>query len=54
MTQAEKQSLESVETDVNLYWLPGLWFAQNLQKAFRRGHVKDSYGTQLIMEVILL
>lgn len=42
---------ESIESDVNLYWLPGLWFAQNLQEAFMKGHIKDTYAVKLIMEV---
>lgn len=45
---------ESIESDVNLYWLPGLWFAQNLQSAFMRGHITDTYAVKHIMEVYLL
>ncbi len=51
MTKAEMKCYKSVESDVNLYWLPGLWFTQNLQAAFRQGRVKDAYGVKLIMEV---
>lgn len=51
MTETEKISFESIKSDVNLYWLPGLWFAQNLQSAFKQGRVKDTYGAKLIMEV---
>lgn len=51
MTREEKKCLESIKTDVNLYWLPGLWFTKNLQEALRQGHVRDAYGAQLIMQV---
>jgi len=51
MTKKEKRYYESIETDVNLYWLPGLWFAQNLQAAFMQGCVKDTYAVNHIMEV---
>lgn len=51
MTKREKIYYESIETNVNLYWLPGLWFAQNLQAAFLQGCVKDTYAVNQIMEV---
>jgi hypothetical protein len=51
MTKREKIYYESIETNVNLYWLPGLWFAQNLQAAFMQGCVKDTYAVNQIMEV---
>ena len=51
MTKKEMICFESIETDVNLYWLPGLWFAQNLQAAFIQGCVKDTYAVNHIMEV---
>jgi hypothetical protein len=51
MTKKEMTCYESIETDVNLYWLPGFWLAQNLQAAFVRGCVKDTYAVNQIMEV---
>lgn len=51
MTKEEKLCYESINSDVNLFWLPGLWFTQNLQSAYRQGWIKDTYGTKLIMEV---
>lgn len=51
MTETEKICFESIKSDINLYWLPGLWFVQNLQSAFQQGRVKDTYGAKLIMEV---
>ncbi|XP_046653571.1 bestrophin-2-like isoform X2 [Daphnia pulicaria] len=53
MTKREKIYYESIETNVNLYWLPGLWFAQNLQAAFLQGCVKDTYAVNQIMEELL-
>ncbi|XP_032780724.1 bestrophin-2 isoform X2 [Daphnia magna] len=53
MTKTEMRCYESIESDVNLYWLPGLWFAQNLQEAFMKGHIKDTYAVKLIMEELL-
>ena len=45
---------QSVKTDVNLFWLPGLWFAKNLSRAQREGLITDQQGIKLIMEVLLL
>ncbi|XP_057381066.1 bestrophin-2-like [Daphnia carinata] len=53
MTKTEMRCYESIESDVSLYWLPGLWFAQNLQEAFMKGHIKDTYAVNLIMEELL-
>lgn len=51
MTPNEKECYEAVKTDVNIYWLPGLWFTHYLQEARRQGRVKDAHGVKLIMEV---
>ncbi|XP_046652814.1 bestrophin-2-like [Daphnia pulicaria] len=53
MTYAEMETFKSVEADVNLYWLPGLWFSHRLREAQARGRIIDSYGTQLIMKELL-
>ncbi len=51
MTYAEMETFKAVEADVNLYWLPGLWFSHRLREAQARGRIIDSYGAQLIMKV---
>lgn len=51
MTKSEMECFQSVETDVNLFWLPGLWFAHTLRKAQQEGRVTDQQGIKLIMEV---
>ncbi len=51
MTTTEKECYEAVKTDVNIYWLPGLWFTNYLQEARRRGQIDDAHGIKLIMEV---
>lgn len=51
MTKAEMEAFKAVDTDVNLYWLPGLWFAQRLKEAQKNGRIVDPYGAQLIMKV---
>lgn len=51
MTQAELETFKAVESDVNLYWLPGLWFSHRLREAQVQGRIIDSYGAQLIMKV---
>lgn len=51
MTEKEKECYEAVKTEVNIYWLPGLWFTHYLQEARRQGQVKDAHGVKLIMEV---
>ena len=53
MTKAEMECYQSVKTEVNLFWLPGLWFAKNLSRAQRDGLVTDQQGIKLIMEVLL-
>lgn len=52
MTEKEKEMFESVKADVNLYWLPGLWFAHHLRNAQKHGRITDSHGAKLIMSVI--
>lgn len=51
MTQAELETFKAVESDVNLYWLPGLWFSHRLREAQVQGRIIDPYGAQLIMKV---
>ena len=51
MTKAEMEMYKAVETDVNLYWLPGLWFSHHLREAQLRGRVVDAHGAKLIMQV---
>ena len=51
MTQAELENYKAVESDVNLYWLPGLWFSHRLREAQAQGRIIDPYGAQLIMKV---
>ena len=53
MTKAEMECYQSVKTEVNLFWFPGLWFAKNLSRAQRDGLVTDQQGIKLIMEVLL-
>ncbi len=54
MTKVEMECFESVEADINLYWLPGLWFVHHLREAQLKGRVTDSHGAKLIMEVCFL
>lgn len=51
MTYAEMETFKAVEADVNLYWLPGLWFSHRLREAQVRGRIIDPFGAQLIMKV---
>jgi len=51
MTKVEMECFESVEADINLYWLPGLWFVHHLREAQLKGRITDSHGAKLIMEV---
>ncbi|KAK4023402.1 hypothetical protein OUZ56_008814 [Daphnia magna] len=53
MTYAEMKTYKAVQSDVNLYWLPGLWFSHRLREAQARGRIIDSYGAQLIMKELL-
>ncbi len=48
------ESYQSIEADINLYWLPGLWFAHHLREAQLQGRITDAHGAKLIMEVFLL
>ncbi len=54
MTRAEMECFKAVKADVNLFWLPGLWFTQRLQEAQLQGRILDSFGAQLIMKVYLI
>ena len=54
MTRAEMESYQSIEADINLYWLPGLWFAHHLREAQLQGRITDAHGAKLIMEVFFL
>ena len=53
MTKVESKHYTKAigKTDINLYWLPGLWFVHNLQEAQRQGLVNDPLGVKLIMQV---
>jgi len=53
MTKVESKHYTKAigKTDINLYWLPGLWFVHNLQEAQRQGLVVDPLGVKLIMQV---
>nr|CAH0107821.1 unnamed protein product [Daphnia galeata] len=53
MTYAEMETFKAVEADVNLYWLPGLWFSHRLREAQVRGRIIDPFGAQLIMKELL-
>jgi hypothetical protein len=53
MTRAEMECFKAVKADVNLFWLPGLWFTQRLREAQLQGRILDSFGAQLIMKVNL-
>lgn len=54
MTKAEMETFKGVDSDVNLYWLPGLWFCHRLRDAQFRGKIIDPHGAQLIMKVFNL
>ena len=51
MTRDEMECYQSTQADINLYWVPGLWFIQRLRDARRRGIIRDAQGVKLIMEV---
>jgi hypothetical protein len=51
MTYAKMETFKAVEADVNLYWLPGLWFSHRLREAQVRGRIINPFGAQLIMKV---
>jgi len=53
MTHAEMECFKAVKADVNLFWLPGLWFTHRLREAQLQGRLLDSFGAQLIMKVYL-
>lgn len=51
MTESEKEVFESTKADINIFWLPGVWFSHRLQDALKRGRITDSFGAQVIMNV---
>ncbi len=51
MTRAEMECFKAVKADVNLFWLPGLWFTHRLREAQIQGRIIDPFGSQLIMKV---
>ena len=46
------ECFQSTEADINLYWVPGLWFIHRLRESQQKGIIKDSQGMKLIMEVL--
>lgn len=54
MTRAEMECFKAVKADVNLFWLPGLWFTQRLREAQLQSRILDSFGAQLIMKVYVI
>jgi len=52
MTNSEKEVFESTKADINIFWLPGVWFSHRLQEAQRQGRITDSFGAQMIMNVL--
>lgn len=53
MTSTEKHHLESMATDLNLFWVPGSWVVSNLQDAVNQGTLSDPMGVKLVMEVVI-
>ncbi len=54
MTATEKEHLESIVSDLNLFWVPGSWFVSTLQEAVDDGTLSvDPIGLKLVMEVTL-
>ena len=51
MTQSDMEYFKAVKADVNLFWLPGLWFTHRLREAQLQGRIIDPFGAQLIMKV---
>lgn len=54
MTSKEKELFELAETEypgMNLFWLPSLWFAQNMSEAQKQGKIAFFDGARLIMQV---
>ena len=51
MTAAEMECFLSVKSNVNLYWVPGMWFIHLLRKVRQEGRVRDAQGLKLITEV---
>ena len=54
MTCSEMEYFKTVKADVNLFWLPGLWFTRRLREAQIHGRIIDPLGAQLIMKVFIL
>lgn len=53
MTNSEKEVFESTKADINIFWLPGVWFSHRLQEAQRQGRITDPFGAQMIMNEML-
>lgn len=53
MTRAELVCYSSINSDVNLYWVPGMWFIHLLRKAKNHGRIRDNQGLKLITEEFL-
>lgn len=48
---AELECYKAAETDVNIFWLPGIWFVHRLHEAEAKGLVPSSHGVKIIMTV---
>jgi len=51
MTRKEIDCFLSIKSDVNLYWVPGMWFIHLLRTAKKEGRIRDPQGVKLITEV---
>ena len=54
MTKEEKEIFESVKADINMFWLPALWFAHYMREAQKNGKITYNDGARLIMAVSVL
>jgi len=57
MTKKEKELYELAEAEypeMDIYWLPGVWFAHNMREAQKQGKMSFSDGARLIMAVSAL
>ena len=57
MTRKEKELYELAEAEypeMDIYWLPGVWFAHNMREAQKQGKISFSDGARLIMAVSAL
>ena len=50
ITQSEIKMFNKVETDINKFWLPAMWFVHRLREAKEAGKI-DSYGAKIVMSV---